>query len=72
MSKQELIYPPATKVRAEKRKHLPPNRMAMNSPAPVVFTVGHSTRLVDVRTLPRSRHNPQFNRETLRRRDARV
>ena len=49
--------------------------------AAVVFTVGHSTRslddfiamlvahgvqrLVDVRTVPRSRHNPQFNRETL-------
>jgi uncharacterized protein (DUF488 family) len=46
-----------------------------------VFTVGHSTRsfeelvdmlrahgverLVDVRTIPRSRRNPQFNRETL-------
>jgi uncharacterized protein (DUF488 family) len=46
-----------------------------------IFTVGHSTRswpefrdllranriqrLVDVRTIPRSRHNPQFNRETL-------
>lgn len=46
-----------------------------------VYTVGHSTRaldefvrllqahgvshLVDVRTIPRSRHNPQFNRETL-------
>jgi uncharacterized protein (DUF488 family) len=46
-----------------------------------VLTVGHSTRsleafaellrahgvehLVDVRTVPRSRHNPQFNRETL-------
>jgi uncharacterized protein (DUF488 family) len=45
----------------------------------VVFTVGHSTRplaemlellaahcvslLVDVRTVPRSRHNPQFNRD---------
>jgi uncharacterized protein (DUF488 family) len=53
----------------------------MNRSAPVVFTVGHSTRsvaelvailrahgverLVDVRTIPRSRHNPQFNRETL-------
>ena len=53
----------------------------MNSPAPVIFTVGHSTRsfeelvtilrahgvkrLVDVRRIPRSRHNPQFNRETL-------
>jgi uncharacterized protein (DUF488 family) len=49
--------------------------------APVIFTVGHSTRelsdfvqllsahgvqrLVDVRTVPRSRHNPQFNRDTL-------
>jgi len=47
----------------------------------VVFTVGHSTRpleefialleahsvasLVDVRTVPRSRRNPQFNRDTL-------
>jgi uncharacterized protein (DUF488 family) len=48
---------------------------------PVVFTIGHSTRpldefiallqghsvdrLVDVRTIPRSRHNPQFNGDTL-------
>ncbi len=47
----------------------------------VVFTIGHSTRslpefidlletygismLVDVRTAPHSRHNPQFNKETL-------
>ena len=46
-----------------------------------IFTIGHSTlelakfvkaltangvrRLVDVRTVPRSRHNPQYNRETL-------
>ena len=46
-----------------------------------VFTIGHSTRpldkfinllkahgvtrVVDVRTIPRSRHNPQFNRDTL-------
>ncbi len=46
-----------------------------------VFTIGHSTRTleeflelleiygvtlaVDVRTVPRSRHNPQFNKETL-------
>jgi len=46
-----------------------------------VFTIGHSTRelaefirllqahgvtkIADVRTVPRSRHNPQFNRETL-------
>lgn len=48
---------------------------------PVVFTVGHSTReiaefiemlrafninlVVDIRTIPRSRHNPQFNKEAL-------
>ena len=47
----------------------------------MIFTIGHSTRpiedfiallkaheiklLVDVRTIPRSRHNPQFNRDTL-------
>ncbi len=47
----------------------------------IVLTVGHSTQpleefvellcvhqvthLVDVRTIPKSRHNPQFNRETL-------
>jgi uncharacterized protein (DUF488 family) len=48
---------------------------------PAIHTIGHSTRplaelvallaahgvrrLVDVRTVPRSRHNPQFNREAL-------
>lgn len=48
---------------------------------PVVLTVGHSTRpleefiallqahavtsLIDVRTVPRSRHNPQFNSDSL-------
>jgi len=48
---------------------------------PVVLTVGHSTRtwkdflrllrvygvrrVIDVRSIPRSRHNPQFNRDTL-------
>lgn len=47
----------------------------------VVYAIGHSTRtiddfieilqaqsismLVDIRTVPRSRHNPQFNEETL-------
>jgi uncharacterized protein (DUF488 family) len=50
---------------------------------PTVFTIGHSTRpleefieilkahgvqrIVDVRSVPRSRHNPQFNRESLAR-----
>ncbi len=49
--------------------------------APVIFTIGHSTRsaedfivllkengvtrVIDVRTVPRSARNPQFNRETL-------
>jgi len=48
---------------------------------PVIFTIGHSTRpldefiallrshgvkrVIDIRTIPRSRHNPQFNGETL-------
>jgi uncharacterized protein (DUF488 family) len=55
--------------------------MGKNLPG-VVYTIGHSTRtldefvellrhngilqLVDVRTIPRSRHNPQFTKETLR------
>lgn len=46
-----------------------------------IFTIGHSThsleefiallrshgvqRVIDIRTIPKSRHNPQFNRETL-------
>jgi len=48
---------------------------------PDVYTIGHSTRtiesfisilkvygikeVVDIRTIPRSRHNPQFNKDTL-------
>lgn len=48
----------------------------------LIYTIGHSTRsfeelvsmlrafsvgvLVDIRTVPRSRHNPQFNADTLR------
>jgi uncharacterized protein (DUF488 family) len=55
--------------------------LTKTSESAVVFTIGHSTRtleefvqllkaynvnlLVDVRTVPRSRHNPQFNKETL-------
>jgi uncharacterized protein (DUF488 family) len=50
-------------------------------PSPIVLTIGHSTRtleefigllqahgatrVVDVRTVPRSRHNPQFNKGSL-------
>ena len=53
----------------------------MQDSACSVLTLGHSTRpieafvallrghlvtqLIDVRTVPRSRHNPQFNTETL-------
>lgn len=49
---------------------------------PVIFTIGHSTRpidefvellqtydikeIVDVRSVPKSRHNPQFNSDTLK------
>ena len=52
-----------------------------NEAAVTIFTIGHSTRtfdefkellqtysitiVVDVRTVPHSRHNPQFNKETL-------
>ncbi len=33
----------------------------------ILLLVGHSvTQLIDVRTVPRSRHNPQFNPDTLR------
>jgi uncharacterized protein (DUF488 family) len=53
----------------------------MKRASPVIYTIGHSThsldelvemlrahgveRLIDVRTIPRSRHNPQFNHDTL-------
>ena len=49
---------------------------------PIILTIGHSTRtwdvflellrahgvrrVIDVRSIPRSRHNPQFDQETLR------
>ena len=55
--------------------------MGASPSPPLIYTVGHSTlsidaflellrrygieRLVDVRTIPRSRHNPQFNKEML-------
>jgi uncharacterized protein (DUF488 family) len=58
-----------------------PAQEIANWPAGVVFTLGHSTlpidcfiallrtydieRLVDIRTIPRSRHNPQFNSTVL-------
>jgi uncharacterized protein (DUF488 family) len=56
-------------------------RMPGAEPSPIVMTIGHSTRtveefigllqahavsrVVDVRTVPRSRHNPQFNKASL-------
>ena len=56
-------------------------RMPSTEPSPIVLTIGHSTRtleefigllqahgvtrVVDVRTVPRSRHNPQFNKTSL-------
>jgi uncharacterized protein (DUF488 family) len=56
-------------------------RCRLRKPPLLILTVGHSThpldefipllkahgvkQLVDVRTIPRSRHNPQFNRDTL-------
>jgi uncharacterized protein (DUF488 family) len=56
-------------------------RMPSAEPSPVVLTIGHSTRtleefigllqahgatrVVDVRTVPRSRYNPQFNKDSL-------
>jgi uncharacterized protein (DUF488 family) len=60
-------------------EHPPPREATW--PEGAVFTVGHSTlpierfiallraygieRLVDIRTMPRSRHNPQFNNTAL-------
>ena len=68
------------------REDGPPARAGL--PEHAIFTVGHSTlslrdftavlagygitRLVDVRTIPRSRHNPQFNAEALARQMAAV
>lgn len=56
-------------------------RVRTIEPSPIVLTIGHSTRtletfivllqshgavrVVDVRTVPRSRHNPQFNKASL-------
>jgi len=58
-----------------------PRRVKRLDQSPIILTVGHSTRtlnefitlllahgvkqLIDVRTIPRSRHNPQFNRNRL-------
>ena len=55
--------------------------MSQEKPAVLVLSIGHATRpladfltilkahevekVADIRTVPRSRHNPQFNQETL-------
>ncbi len=77
MKKTAARMRPAVRTRKKRQNHS--GSLAAHSPT--VFTIGHSTRsldafidllrahgvqrLVDVRTIPRSRHNPQFNRETL-------
>ncbi|MGH2391526.1 MAG: DUF488 family protein [Chloroflexota bacterium] len=59
------------------------NRSVSDHDPPAIYTIGHSTRsqeefidllrrygivtLVDIRVMPRSRHNPQFNCEELER-----
>jgi uncharacterized protein (DUF488 family) len=64
-----------------KRAGLAGKRMPRTEPSPIVLTIGHSTRtleeliglleahavsrVVDVRTAPRSRHNPQFDKASL-------
>jgi hypothetical protein len=71
---------PASDPSSITQPHLIEKPRAKRASEPVVLTVGHSTRplgefiellkahsvarLVDVRTVPRSRHNPQFNRDT--------
>lgn len=56
-------------------------KLNLSETRPIIFTIGHSThaladftrllqahgvtQLVDVRSVPRSRHNPQFNHENL-------
>ncbi len=63
------------------QKDRPSKQAVEPEESPLVLTIGHSTRpvkdfigllkthgvkmIVDVRTVPRSRHNPQFNLETL-------
>lgn len=58
-------------------------KIQRKSERPVIFTIGHSTRpidqfihllqengvgrLIDIRTIPKSRHNPQFNGDSLAR-----
>jgi uncharacterized protein (DUF488 family) len=74
MSSSEMKSKAQTARSRGRKSHLPES-------APTVLTIGHSTRpidefirllqahtvsrVVDVRTVPRSRHNPQFNKTSL-------
>ena len=69
------------KAAGEERSRLRRKTPAKAEAPPVVMTIGHSTRtlgeftgllqahgvtcVVDVRSVPRSRHNPQFNKDSL-------
>ena len=78
MQKRVNMIVPGTKAKTGGRVG---RRMLIAETSPVVLTIGHSTRtieefigllqahgatrVVDVRTVPRSRHNPQFNKTSL-------
>jgi uncharacterized protein (DUF488 family) len=78
MKKQVKMSVPGIKAKTGGRVE---KRMPSAEPSPIVLTIGHSTRtleefigllqahgatrVVDVRTVPRSRHNPQFNKASL-------
>jgi uncharacterized protein (DUF488 family) len=77
---QAVAQPPDSQLKAENSTHNEQDQRSLKS-APCVLTIGHSnhsaeqfirllqlhavTCVVDVRTIPRSRNNPQFNRDTL-------
>ena len=78
MQKRVNMIVPGIKAKTGRRVG---KRMPSAEPSIVVLTIGHSTRtleefigllqahgvtrVVDVRTVPRSRHNPQFNKTSL-------
>jgi uncharacterized protein (DUF488 family) len=78
MKKQVKMSVPGIKAKTGGRVE---KGMPSAEPSPIVLTIGHSTRtleefigllqahgatrVVDVRTVPRSRHNPQFNKASL-------
>jgi uncharacterized protein (DUF488 family) len=78
MKKQVKMSVPGIKAKTGGRVE---KRMPSAEPSPIVLTIGHSTRTLEefigllrahgatrvvvVRTVPRSRHNPQFNKTSL-------